>query len=223
MAHDPPSCVVAAPHRLLVAAIAASIESDGRLTVASRCHTGPDALHDVRTLRPTLAVLGADLPGLDGVAVCRSVKVEDLPTRVLVLADRDEARWARAAFEGGADGFVPATAQLAEVLDAAAAVAAGEAYVPAPMLGTLLRSLIERRREEDQVLARWARLSRREREVLALLADGRSADTIAGDLYVSTHTVRSHITNSLSKLAVGSRTEAVALARDWGLIERFEG
>ncbi len=90
--------------------------------------------------------------------------------------------------------------------------------MPRGMLGGLLRELIERRRRDEEVHARYRRLTGREREVLALLAAGDYVDRIARRLFISPQTVRSHVQRILDKLEVHSRAEAVALAIDHDLL-----
>ena len=87
------------------------------------------------------------------------------------------------------------------------------------MLGTLLHRLIQRRRERDEALRRMAGLTRREREVLALLADGGDNETIADRLFISPETARTHIQNVLGKLRVHSRLEAASFVNQSGIFD----
>jgi DNA-binding NarL/FixJ family response regulator len=89
------------------------------------------------------------------------------------------------------------------------------------MLGSLLRDLIQRRRHEDEAVELFSRLSKREKGVLALLAEGLDNDAIARELVISPHTARTHVQNVLRKLDVHSRMEAARLALDYNLVERF--
>jgi DNA-binding NarL/FixJ family response regulator len=125
------------------------------------------------------------------------------------------------ALEAGADGFLPATAPLAELESALQRVVRGETYIPPGMLGGLLRELIDRRRQDDAVLRRFTRLSRREREVLGLISQGESLSEMASVLFVSHHTIRTHVQNVLEKLEVHSRVEAASLVAEYELLGRF--
>jgi two-component system nitrate/nitrite response regulator NarL len=91
------------------------------------------------------------------------------------------------------------------------------------MLGPLLKRLIVRRREQDEALRRMSRLTRREREVLALLAEGADNDGIAQALVISPQTARTHIQNVLSKLGVHSRLEAAAFVVQNGILDELVG
>jgi DNA-binding NarL/FixJ family response regulator len=92
----------------------------------------------------------------------------------------------------------------------------GEAVVPRRLLGALLGTLIQRRRRDNEAAARFARLTRREREILTLVADGEDRQSIARALFISPQTARTHIQNMLTKLEVHSRIEAARFAHEHG-------
>src|SRR5919106_687622 len=117
---------------------------------------------------------------------------------------------ARDGLEAGASGYLTKESPLAELIDAARAIHRGETLIPRRMLGALLARLIRRRREQDEALRRMSKLTRREKEVLALLAGGGDNDAIAQALVISPQTARTHIQNVLGKLGVHSRLEAAA-------------
>jgi len=98
-------------------------------------------------------------------------------------------------------------------MTAVRAIARGELSVPRAMQGALVRGLRDSQRERERAVALFARLTRRESEVVELLADGLNHHAVADVLCISPQTVRTHIQNSLAKLEVGSRLEAAAIAR----------
>jgi DNA-binding NarL/FixJ family response regulator len=116
------------------------------------------------------------------------------------------------ALEAGADGYVRHEGGLGEIVDGCRALGRDEAFVPPRLLAPLLRGLIVRRREEDAIAQRAANLSRREKEVFALLVAGHDQHGIAEALVISPATARTHLQNVLRKLDVHSRLEATALA-----------
>jgi len=103
---------------------------------------------------------------------------------------------------------------LSELIYASRAIDRGETVVPPRMLGPLLTRLIHRRSERDDAMRRVSLLTRREREVLALLAEGADNGGIAAALVISPETARTHIQNVLNKLGVHSRLEAAAFVRE---------
>jgi DNA-binding NarL/FixJ family response regulator len=113
--------------------------------------------------------------------------------------------------QAGASGYLTKATPLAQLIEATRAVLRGETIVPPAMLGDLLSQLIQSRERQNDVLRKLSRLTRREREVLALLVEGADNDLVAQRLVISPETARTHIQNILSKLDVHSRLEALAL------------
>lgn len=219
---SPPVTVLVAERRALFRkALRGAIDDEADLTTVAEAATSEATLREVQRQRIDVVVIDSALEPTSGADVCAALKSAGLPTRVLVLGDEDDQNGLQAAVEAGADGYLTRSCGVADVLAAIRRVHAGEASIPPGMLGSLLRSLIQRRREEDAVVARFAKLSRREREVLSLLVEGYDQQDIAASLFLSKHTARTHIQNVLEKLAVHSRLEAVALVREHNLVERF--
>jgi DNA-binding NarL/FixJ family response regulator len=121
-----------------------------------------------------------------------------------------------AALEAGALGFVSRDSGLDRLVYDIQGALRGEACLPRDKLAPVLRLLIDRRREEDELSERLGRLSRRESEVLDHLASGATTEQIAGLLFLSQATVRTHVQNILTKLEVHSRLEAIALVHQTG-------
>ncbi|MDQ3628145.1 MAG: response regulator transcription factor [Actinomycetota bacterium] len=172
----------------------------------------------VRT-SPDLVVLGDVRPGLD-VTACRELLARG--ARPLIVADADPAHVLEL-IEAGAMGVARSADGLAAACTVLDAVAAGQAYVPPDMLGGLLHSLIERKREHTEAMGRLERLSEREREVLAWLGTGADHAEIAQRLFISPHTAKSHIQRVLTKLQVQGRVAAAALAVEHGIVPADEG
>jgi DNA-binding NarL/FixJ family response regulator len=124
--------------------------------------------------------------------------------------------------EAGADGFMTKGRPLAELIDATGAVHRGETLVPPRMLGALLQRLIRRRRDQDAAVRRVGRLTPRERQVLALLAEGANNDGIAQSLVISPETARTHVQHVLSKLEMHSRLAVAAFVVSNGLLDELE-
>jgi DNA-binding NarL/FixJ family response regulator len=119
--------------------------------------------------------------------------------------------------EAGALGVVPALAQDLSLVRTVEAGLRGEACVPRSCLSDVLRALITRRTTEQSALRRYRSLSRREREVLGLLAEGLAVEDIATGLVISQHTVRSHLSAALGKLGARSQAEAVRIVHEHDL------
>ncbi len=123
--------------------------------------------------------------------------------------------------EFGASGFLTKGSPLTELLDAVHAVHAGDTLVPPRMLGSLLQRLIHRRREQDDAVRQLSKLTRRERQVLGLLAGGADNDRIAQALVISPETARTHVQHVLSKLGMHSRLAVAAFVVANGLADEL--
>lgn len=173
--------------------------------------------------RPDVALVSANLPSMDGIGVTQSVRELIPECRVLILTQTEDPTTLLKALEAGASGYLTKECPLAQFIDSTRAINRGEMVVPPRMLGGLLAQLIRNRRERDTALRRIARLTRREREVLALLTDGADNESIARALVISPETARTHVQNVLGKLDVHSRLDAAAFVTSNGLLEELTG
>lgn len=191
-------------------AIRSVLEHEADLEVVEEAGDGVEAVTKAERIHPDVALLDANLPNCDGVRATRLIRERVPDCQVVVLTDEEDQASLLKAVEAGASGYLTKGSPLTELMEATRAVARGETLIPGRMLGELLARLVQRRKEYDDALARLARLSRREREVLALLAEGGDNDSIAQALVISPQTARTHIQNVLRKLEVHSRLEAAA-------------
>jgi DNA-binding NarL/FixJ family response regulator len=214
--------LVAVGHPLFRDAVTSVLDSQRDLHVDASASDGPQAITAARTQGPELAIIDLGLPNCDPIAATAEI-VNGVPgCRVLVLADGEDDEALLAAVEAGASGFLTSDAPMTEMIDTVRRTYRGETTIPGRMLGGLITSLVHRRRERDRA-GRIARsLTRREREVLSLLADGADNDAIAQALVISPQTVRTHIQNMLSKLGVHSRLEAASFVIRNGLRDELE-
>lgn len=211
--------LLADEHALFREAMRVVLENQPDLTVVAEAGDGLQAISEAERVRPEVALLDTDLPNCNGVRATYLIKERVPECRILVLATQEDQATLIAALEAGATGYLTKDRPLAELIEAARDVYRGETRIPRGMLGALLSRLIVRRREHDVALRRTAQLTRREKEVLALLADGADKHAIAQALVISPQTARTHIQNVLAKLRVHSRLEAVALVRRNGILE----
>lgn len=217
----PITIVVADPNPLFRSALAAALGKQDGFTVTGSASSADQALHDVERLRPSvLVVCDMDLRRA-GLQLCRSARQRSPGTKLVVISEEADQEVLLSALEAGVDGYLARTMRFVDVVSTVHRVTGGETCIPPGMLGGLLRALIRRRREEDAAVDRFSRLSPREKEVFALLAEGCDHRDIASALVVSPHTARTHIQNVLEKLEVHSRLEALALAVEHRLLERF--
>jgi len=185
-------------------------ESD--MEIVAEAGDGVQAVAAAEQFRPDVVVLNASLPNCDGIRATAMIR-ERLPAcRILVLSEQDDEAELLYAFEAGANAYLTKASALTDLIAATRSIHEGGTVVPPRMLGGLLSGLIRRREEQDDAIRRLARLTRREREVVALLAEGSDNDAIAQSLVISPQTARTHLQNALDKLGFHSRLEAAMFA-----------
>jgi DNA-binding NarL/FixJ family response regulator len=195
------------------------LETEPELTVAGEAADGEDAVVESRRLRPDLVLMDIRMPILDGIEATRRITRAQPSTRVLILTTFGLDEYVYQALHAGASGFMLKDAPPEEIAAAVRIVAAGEALL-AP---AVTRSVIEEfaRREPQPAPTRppaIAQLTPREREVLELLARGRSNAEICSELVISEATAKTHVARILQKLDLRDRVQAVIYAYESGLI-----
>lgn len=202
--------LVADRHALFREALRTVLHAEGSIMVVAEARDAHEAILEADRTLPHVVLLDVDLPGGEGTQATALLR-ERLPDcRVVVLTPVEDYRFLTEVLDAGANGYLTRESALADLIHATKAVHGGETLIPPRMVGALLSGLLRRRREQDTAHSRLSRLTRREREVLALLADGANNEMIARDLLISPQTARTHIQNILGKLEVHSRLEAAA-------------
>ncbi len=203
-------------------AVRVILESQPDLEVVGEAGDGAQAALEAERTRPDVALIDALLPNSDGVRTIQLIHERRPDCKVVVLADSEDDQLLIESLEAGATGFLTKGSPLSELIDAARRVQRGEVLIPPRLLGPLLARLIRRRREQDEAYRQMARLTKREKEILALLADGADNNAIAQALVISPGTARTHVQNVLGKLGVHSRLEAAAFVMRNGIREELE-
>ena len=197
-------------------AIRTGLEAEADLRVVGQARDGPEAVAEAERTSPDVAIVDMTLPG--GPRTCAHIRERVTRCRVLVLGTDEDYRSLIDVLDEGATGYLTKEAPLSELVDATRALHRGETVVPSRMLGPLISALLGRRKERDAAHHRISQLTRREREVLALLSEGADNDGIARALVISPQTARTHIQNILTKLSVHSRLEAAAFVAQNGVL-----
>ncbi|HZK51931.1 MAG TPA: response regulator transcription factor, partial [Actinomycetota bacterium] len=198
-------------HSLFRQAVRSALETEHDLTVVAEAADGLEAVEAADMFAPDIALIDTELPKSNGIHATRTVRERVPGCKVLVLSNHQDQAALFDAMQAGASGYLTKAIPLAKLIEAARAILRGETIVPPAMLGDLLSQLVQSKEQQNEVLRRLSRLTRREREVLALLVEGADNDVVAQRLVISPETARTHIQNILSKLDVHSRLEALAL------------
>jgi DNA-binding NarL/FixJ family response regulator len=198
-------------------AVRSVLEAEPDVAVVADAGDGLSAMMEVGRTRPDCVLLDSALGTVDGIKATRMIKDRLPDCAVIVLAADEDPEVLLASIEAGATGFLTKGVPIDELIDAVRAACRGETMIPPRMLSDLLHRLLYRRKEQEEALRRTSRLTRREREVLALLAEGAGNESIAEALVISPQTARTHIQNVLGKLGVHSRLEAAMFVAQNGI------
>jgi DNA-binding NarL/FixJ family response regulator len=202
-------------HPLMRHGLRALLEDVGEAEVVGEAGDGAEAVELALALNPDVVVMDLVMPGVSGLDATRRLidSRPDLGILVLTMSDDDASVFA--ALRAGARGYVLKGSGGGEFLSAVRAVARGEAVYGAAVAGRIRRFLTGGQPEE----APFPELTPREREILDLLADGRTNAEIASRLFLSLKTVKNHLTSIFAKLQVADRAQAAVRARQAGLGE----
>ena len=189
------------------------------IEVVGEAGDGAEAIEMAVSLRPDVVLMDVRMPGVDGVAATRQICTHT-QSRVLMLTTYDLDEHVYDALRAGASGCLLKTMRGRELVEAVRVVAAGEASL-APTVTRRLIATIARGPSSEAMSApvsgRLAGLSPRELDTLRALARGLSNAEIAAQLYVTEHTVKTHVSNLLAKLGLRDRVQAVVLAYEAGI------
>lgn len=200
--HPAVRVVLADDHTLFRAGIRAVLDAADGVDVVGEAATGGDALDLVRALRPDVLLLDMEMPGGTGVDVARALRAGGDAVRVLALSAYDDGAYVRGLMDLGAAGYLTKDEAPDRLVEAVRAVARGETgwLSPAAQAG-----------RADRPDGSGA-LTSREREVLALVAEGLDNAAVSTRLSIAERTARNHLTSILAKIGVRTRAEAVAWA-----------
>lgn len=201
--------LLADDHPVVRAGLCALFDMEEDMSVIGEADTAAVAVELAKSLQPDVVLMDLQFGGdLQGAEATRLIRSEAEAPHVLVLTNYDTDADILGAVESGASGYLLKDAPPSELVAAVRAAAAGESAL-APAIATRLVMRVQ---------APGSQLSKREREVLSLVAQGASNREIGVTLFLSEATVKSHLVHIFTKLGVTSRTAALAKARDLGLI-----
>ena len=206
---SPIRCLIADDHPAILDAVSRFLEGDDELEIVGKASEGERALREIETHAPDVALLDIRMPGLGGIEIARRLVTEGSPTAVILYTGHPDRSLLLEALDAGARGFLLKEAPLDDLNRAIRIVARGGTYVDPALAGVLAG---------PEAADRLPTLTKREREVLRLLADGMRNEQVARELSISPLTVRTHVKKAMEKLEADTRTEAVARAMRASLI-----
>ncbi len=204
-------------HAVLRAGLRALLGAEPGLTVVGEAATGEEAVEKARTLRPDVVVMDLSMPGMDGLEATRRIAALGLGAKILVLTVHAEQEYLLPVLEAGGSGYVTKTSADEDLIEAIRTVARGDVF----LYPSAARLLLQRYKaaESGAEPSPLARLSEREREVLALTAEGYSSAEIGERLFISPKTVDTYRSRIMEKLGLHHRSELVRFALRTGLLK----
>ena len=195
------------------------LEDAGGIDVVGEAADGTEAVERAARLGPDVVLMDVRMPRLDGIAATKQIRARPRAPRVLVLTTFDLDEYVYAGLRAGASGFLLKDTLAADLISAIRVVVEGDAVVAPSATRRLIERFLAATPEPDRTRVQaLSELTEREREVLAKLARGLSNAEIAGELYLSEGTVKTHVSRLLGKLGLRDRVQAVVLAYETGLV-----
>jgi two-component system nitrate/nitrite response regulator NarL len=207
------SVVVADDHPVYLKALAEAVHADPKLVLAGSAADGTEAVSVITAVRPDVAVLDVEMPGLSGPKVAARIARLEIPTRVLFLSAHREGATIYDALAAGGYGYVAKDSSLEEIRRAILKVAAGHRAL-GNNIGDPLVESIQVKAERESL-----ELTSREHEVLERAVRGLTVIAMGKEMHLSPATIKVHLSTLYAKLGVGDRASAVAEAIRRGLIE----
>jgi DNA-binding NarL/FixJ family response regulator len=194
------------------------LESEPDIAVVGEAANGEQATAATRRLRPDVVLMDIQMPGEDGLQATRRITDSpELTSRVVILTTFERDEYVFEALQCGASGFLLKNAPPEELVHAVRVVAAGDALL-APSVTRRIIEQFARRPIAPELGERVQSLTQREREVLIMLARGKSNAELAAELFVTEGTIKTHVSSLLAKLGLRDRVQAVVLAYESGLV-----
>lgn len=201
-------------HAILREGVRSLLTLQEDIEVVGEAADGAGALREVAELCPDIVLMDIAMPGMDGIEATRRIKQTSPQTKVLVLTQHDNKEYIFSVLQAGAAGYVLKRAGGAEVVAAIRGVHKEGAFLPPRVAREVIAHYVRPAAAEP----RGPRLTEREKQVLILVAEGKSNREIAEPLCISVKTVMVHRANIMEKLGVHSRTELVKYAIRQGLV-----
>lgn len=207
MADEPIRVLLVDDHQVVRRGLRTFLEVQGDIEVVGEAADGAEGLARAQELRPDVILMDVKMPGTDGIEALRLLREAQNPARVLIVTSFTEQRTVVPALRAGAAGYVYKDVDPVALAGAIRSVHAGHVLLQPEVAGALLSQ-----EHHPAPTGRAGSLTEREREVLALIADGRSNREIARALVLSEKTVKTHVSNILMKLDLADRTQAALWA-----------
>lgn len=200
--------LIADDHKMVREGLKQLLEIDGDIEVIGEAGDGYECLNLTNKTNPDVVLLDLNMPNLDGLQVLNIMKQQKMPCKIIVLTINNEVDYLLNALDAGCDGYVLKDSDFDTLKSAVMTVYEGEQYIEPSLVPFLNSSLAER----DVMMEKIHDLTKRELEVLKLVAMGSFNKEIGASLNISERTVKNHVSNIFKKIGVSDRTQAAVFA-----------
>jgi len=189
------------------------------ISIAGEAGNGEDAIKLYNSVKPDLVIMDISMPGMNGIEATRIIKEKDPDAKILILTMHDNQEYLNQIIRSGAKGFILKNTDKEELLEAVKTVASGENFFSKDISKLIIDNYIRSAKEQDKSDGyKEVPLTKREIEILKLIASGYSNQEIANILYISYNTVDTHRKNIMHKLTIKNTAGLVRYAIEKGLI-----
>lgn len=209
--------MIADDHSMIREGLKSLLELDGDIQVIAEAVDGKDCLDKLDIVKPDVLLLDINMPKMNGLDVLKNMKERRIKVKVLVLTVHNEIEYLMKAVDIGINGYVLKDSESSELKKAIYSIVEGETYIQPSLIPALNAKRIEKNEDEIKI----EDLTKRELEVLKLLAIGMYNKEIAEKLNISERTVKNHVSNIFKKLEVTDRTQAAVFAIRNNLIQIY--
>jgi DNA-binding NarL/FixJ family response regulator len=207
---------IADDHRVLLDGLRLVVAAENDMEFTGSCMTGEELLHALDNIDVEIVLLDINLPGMSGIEVCSVIRKRHPSIKIIGLSTYDKGSIVKKMLKAGASGYVLKNAGSEELLRAIRSVASGQTYISQQVNQILLDELTGSDKNRRDYIPE---LTRREKEVLRLIADEHTTPEIAEKLFISQNTVESHRKNLLHKFDVKNVAGLIRSAMEKGLLE----
>jgi DNA-binding NarL/FixJ family response regulator len=210
--------LIADDHTMFVDGIDSILKVEAGMFVVGRSYDGPAVIEFVKSNAVDIVLLDVNLPGMSGIEVCKELHTHHPTVKVLAISMFNEESFVSEILNNGAKGYILKNTGREELLKAIRTVAEGESYFSKDVTETIMKGLMNQRKAASKSNAFFPKLSRREKEVLKLIAQEFTTQEIADSLFISLKTVESHRSSLLSKLNARNSVGLVRIAMENNLL-----
>lgn len=205
-------------HAMFVDGIESILAHEKKMKLVAKCHEGLEILEILKTKEVDVLLLDINLPDMSGIEVCQEVSRSFPEVQVLVLSMYNEESFVTEIMKQGAKGYIVKNTGRAELLEAIESVAKGDTYFSKDVTEAIMAGLFKLKSQKKSRFLVTPKLTKREKEVLALIAKENTTQDIASKLFISQKTVETHRSSLMSKLNVKNSAGLVRIAYEQKLI-----